>query len=77
MHREVSKKCLFIDDPMDHNTRFAKSLGFFEDAPWSLETPFNPSEEQIPDADMEDSGRFSYLANDQEGSMPPKPPVEG
>ena len=61
---------------MDHNTRFAKSLGFFEDAPWPLETPYALAEDKLGAEDLEDSGRFSYLANDSDMSIAdlPKPP---
>ena len=27
------------DEEIDHGSRFAKSLGFYEDAPWSFATP--------------------------------------
>ena len=63
---------------MDHNARFARTLGFNEDAPWSLNTPFvdNYCNENVVNdvlnelalgilqSDCEDSGRLSYLDND-------------
>lgn len=71
---------LFTEDTLDHNTRFAKSLGFFEDAPWSLETPFPLSEDkEAENEDMEDTRRFSYLANENDSSsadLPPQPPAK-
>lgn len=40
-----SSMAMFISEPkptdeeIDHGSRFAKSLGFYEDAPWSFATP--------------------------------------
>lgn len=56
--------------------RFAKSLGFYEDAPWSLTNPTaslkdvedEMSVDELISQDkkqyMEDSGRLSYLGED-------------
>jgi hypothetical protein len=62
---------------MDHNTRFAKSLGFFEDAPWSLSVPEKGSGDQ--ELEEQINRRLSYLAFEDEeiNSMkPPNPPVD-
>lgn len=53
--------------------RFAKTLGFFEDAPWSFENSLTPEGEQ----EIEESTRFSYLAHDQDDTVaPPQSPVD-
>ncbi len=59
---------------MDHHVRFAKSLGFFEDAPWSFENALTPD----GDKEVEESTRFSYLAHEEDSmnSNPPQTPAE-
>lgn len=64
---------------IDHSTRFAKSLGFFEDAQWSLNSPAASANaikdvedaiqfEELSSQDkrqyLEDSGRLSYLGDE-------------
>lgn len=62
---------------MDINARFARSLGFYDDAEWSLNSPQVASSKASGDANeesfieqhlSEDSGssRLSYLAEDPE-----------
>jgi hypothetical protein len=63
------------EEVADHSTRFAKSLGFYEDAPWSLSNPQSIKDvEEAMNVDdlasqdkrqyLEDSGRLSYLGDD-------------
>jgi len=64
------------EEIVDHSTRFAKSLGFYEDTPWSLSSS-PPNVREIEDAMnaeellsqdkrqfLEDSGRLSYLGEE-------------
>lgn len=65
-----------LEEAVDHSTRFAKSLGFFEDAAWSLNSPASALREiedsmqvdELASQDkrqyLEDSGRLSYLSED-------------
>lgn len=54
------------DENSDHNVRFAKSLGFFEDAPWSLTGKVETLEvdEIAEEKYLEDSERLSYLGEE-------------
>eukprot|EP01036_Dinobryon_divergens_P026902 gene26902-35598_t len=52
------------DDAVDHDSRFAKSLGFYEDAPWSLNN--NPGDGKFFEGGFEE--RQSFEESDEENS---------
>lgn len=79
-----------MDADLDISTRFARSLGLYEEGRWSLDAPprTDLTEDELTSAadtlvnavarpgrrgSVEDSGNFSYLANDDSHSLPSPP----